>query len=134
MTFAEAVAAMARVSESKSHDYAQAGNRYSNFEFAAQVADEFPDGPDRVFATMLAVKLARLAELLNQQKTPKHESVEDTFLDLCNYGVLWWTWRANRPVTVASTGPHPSSCRCVGCLCACHGERDCPSADDSWGV
>ena len=69
-------------------------NRYSNFEFAAAIADELPDGPDHVFATMIGIKLARLAELLSEGKTPKHESVEDTFLDLSNYAVLWWTWRA----------------------------------------
>jgi hypothetical protein len=96
LTFTDATAQMARVHDAKSHDYAKAENRYSNFEFTAQIADAFPDGPDRVFATMMGIKLARLAELLSQQKTPKHESIEDTFLDLCNYGVLWWTWRSKQ--------------------------------------
>ena len=78
---------MEETHDAKSHDYAKIENRYSNFEFAAAIADEFPDGPDRVFATMLGIKLARLAELLSQGKDPKHESVEDTFLDLSNYAV-----------------------------------------------
>jgi len=93
-TFADALRRMEETHDAKSHDYAKIENRYSNFEFAAAIADEFPDGPDRVFATMLGIKLARLAELLSQGKDPKHESVEDTFLDLSNYAVLWWTWRS----------------------------------------
>ena len=95
-TFSDALERMRLTHDAKSHDYARVENRYSNFEFAAQIADEFPDGPDRVFATLMGIKLARLSELLSQDKTPKHESVEDTFLDLCNYGVLWWTWRSKK--------------------------------------
>ena len=94
--FPEALARMRVTHDAKSHDYAKAENRYSNFEFAAMIADEFPDGPDRVFATMMGIKLARLAELLSQDKAPKHESLEDTFLDLSNYAVLWWTWRSKQ--------------------------------------
>ncbi len=103
-TFTDAVEQMRRVHQAKSHDYAKDTNPYSNFEFAARIADEFPDGPDRVFATMMAIKLARLAELLSQHKTPKHESIEDTFLDLCNYGVLWWTWRSRQAPSVDGHG------------------------------
>ena len=101
-TYTEAVQRMGEVHDAKSHDYAKDHNRYSNFEFAAQLADEFPDGPDRVFATMIGIKLARLAELLKNHKTPKHESIEDTFLDLSNYGVLWWTWRSRQTATPSS--------------------------------
>lgn len=93
-TFPDALRQMEDTHDAKSYDYAKIENRYSNFEFAAAIADEFPDGPDHVFATMLGIKLARLAELLSEGKTPKHESIEDTFLDLSNYAVLWWTWRA----------------------------------------
>lgn len=104
LSFTEATQQMARVHAAKSHDYAADTNPYSNFEFSAAIADQFPAGPDRVFATMMAIKLARLAELLSQHKTPKHESIEDTFLDLCNYGVLWWTWRSQQTPSVDGHG------------------------------
>lgn len=94
MNYTEALYQMAKVHEAKSHDYAKEDNKYSNFEFAAMIADEFPDGPDKVFAAIVGIKLARLAELFKNNKTPQNESIEDSFLDLCNYGVLWWTWRS----------------------------------------
>jgi hypothetical protein len=75
--------------EAKSHDYAQADNPYSNFEYAATVADRFTDPVDRVFATLIGIKLARLAELTGAGKTPKHESVQDTRRDLANYACIW---------------------------------------------
>lgn len=105
-SFTDAIAQMADVHTTKSHDYAKTDNIFSNFEFAAALADEFPEGPDHVFATMLGIKLARLAELLKQQKTPKHEPIEDTFLDLCTYGVLWWLWRARQAEQDDENQPH----------------------------
>lgn len=102
-SFTDATQRMREVHDAKSYDYAQEGNRYSNFETAAHLASQFPDGPDKVFATLMGVKLARLSELLTTQKTPKHESIEDTFLDLCNYGVLWWTWRSRTHLANQST-------------------------------
>jgi len=79
----------------KNHDYAQEGNPYSNFDRAAIIASWFNDSTDKVFATMLGIKLARLAELLNG-KTPKNESVFDSFLDLNTYSVIWHSERRDR--------------------------------------
>lgn len=75
--------------DAKAHDYAQAANPYSNFEYAAAVSARFTDPVDRVFATMLGIKLARLAELTSTGKTPQNESLQDTRRDLANYALIW---------------------------------------------
>lgn len=80
----------------KSADYAQDDNAYSNFEFAAIVSQPFKDPADRVFATMIGVKLARLAELLGSDKTPNNESVEDTMKDMSVYSTMWAAHRRKR--------------------------------------
>ena len=72
----------------KSHDYAQERNKYSNFTRAAELTGTFKDPVDQVFASMIGIKLARLAELLNG-KEPKNESIRDSFVDLVNYAALW---------------------------------------------
>lgn len=74
--------------ERKNHDYASDGNPYSNFEYAAMVSKDFTDPVDRVFATLIGVKLARLQEL-TKGKVPNNESVNDTYLDLANYAAIW---------------------------------------------
>jgi hypothetical protein len=79
---------IAAIHAKKSHDYAQAGNPYSNFEYAAKVAERFTDPIDKVFATMIGIKLARLAEL-RAGKQPKNESVRDSFDDLATYAMIW---------------------------------------------
>jgi hypothetical protein len=81
--------ALAELHDKKSHDYAQADNPYSNFEYAAMVAARFKDPVDRVFVTQLAIKLARLAELTAAGKTPNNESVQDTRRDLANYALIF---------------------------------------------
>jgi hypothetical protein len=80
---------MADIHDKKSEDYASAANRYSNFEFAASCAAQFSDPLDQVFATLIGVKLARLGELCGKGKTPNHESIQDTRIDLSNYAALW---------------------------------------------
>ena len=69
----------------KSHDYAQDGNPFSNFEEAAASAGV---SVDTVFAIMMAIKQARLKELQRADKTPRHESLNDTQVDLALYAVL----------------------------------------------
>lgn len=86
---------MLEIHEIKSHDYADDSNPFSNFEFAAQVAKGFNDEVDKVFATLIGVKLARLQQLLNG-KSPKNESIDDTFLDLANYSAIWASYRMKR--------------------------------------
>jgi hypothetical protein len=89
--FSAALHRMEEVHNAKSHDYATDDNRYANFEFAEALVERFGDPHDQVFATMVGIKIARLGELLGRGKTPKHESIDDSFLDLANYAVLWWT-------------------------------------------
>lgn len=89
--FSAALHRMEEVHNAKSHDYATDDNRYANFEFAEALVARFDDPHDQVFATMVGIKLARLGELLGGGKTPKYESIDDSFLDLANYVVLWWS-------------------------------------------
>ena len=71
----------------KRADYTTA-SRYENFTRCAEVASWFERDIDKVFATLIAVKIARLASLLGR-KEPNNESIADTFVDLVNYGSLW---------------------------------------------
>lgn len=83
---------MAHVHDAKNSDYADDGNPYSNFELAATMAG---CPVDTVFRVLIGVKMARLDELL-KGKTPKHESIEDSLLDLSVYAALWASYR-NKP-------------------------------------
>lgn len=76
---------MRAIHEAKSHDYATVDDPFSNFKLAADVAGV---PVDTVFRVLLGVKLARLRELLNG-KEPKHESIDDSILDLSVYAALW---------------------------------------------
>lgn len=84
---------MADIHDRKSHDYAMASNPFSNFERSGQIASWFKNPVDISFATLIGVKLARLAELSNTDKTPNNESLDDTFLDLATYAALWAAYR-----------------------------------------
>ena len=77
--------------DKKNHDYSDAanGNYYSNFESAATVAG---CSTDTVFRVMIGIKLARLDELL-KGKTPLHESLTDSLIDLTCYAALWTSYR-----------------------------------------
>lgn len=76
------------IHDRKNQDYAQEGNPFSNFERMSTIAEWFNDPVHKSFVSLIGVKLARLAELLNG-KTPKNESIDDSFLDLCTYCVLF---------------------------------------------
>lgn len=117
--FDAALAKMRAVHEAKSHDYADAHNPYSNFDFAQTVAARFDDPLDHVYATMLGIKVARLGQLLSG-KTPKHESIADSFLDLANYVVLWWTHRVDEPAVAAGHGEGVDEWVACGPTCTLH--------------
>ncbi|HYV51908.1 MAG TPA: hypothetical protein VE971_01325 [Candidatus Eisenbacteria bacterium] len=72
----------------KNADYTQ-HNPFENFEKVAQLQQWFESPMDKAFVGLMAVKLARLAALLNTGKTPNNESVGDSFVDLCVYAILW---------------------------------------------
>src|SRR3990167_10827224 len=87
-TFTLMLEQMQAIHDKKSADYSQPTNKYSNFERASLIADWFEDATDRVFVTMIGIKLARIAELSQPGRVPNNESLEDSFLDLCTYCVL----------------------------------------------
>ena len=80
---------MEQIHDKKNKDYAEEGNPYSNFEFAAKVAG---CSPDTIFRALIGVKLARLDELL-KGKQPNNESLNDTLLDLAVYSAIWASYR-----------------------------------------
>ena len=74
----------------KGRDYAAAENPFENFERSATVTSWFKFEEDKVFATFISTKLARLATLLNSGAKPNNESIDDSFLDLATYCILWY--------------------------------------------
>lgn len=70
----------------KAQDYATADNPFVNFE---DVAAAVGTDVDTVFRQFIAVKLARLKNLLTAGKTPNNESIDDTKLDLAVYALLY---------------------------------------------
>lgn len=80
----------ARLHELKSHDYASEDNVFFNFEYATRVAEPF-NGVHKTFATLMGVKMARLAELL-KGKVPKNEAKQDSFIDNTNYSAIWGSY------------------------------------------
>ena len=83
---------MAETHKKKNHDYAGDEGTYFNFEYAAVLAKPFDDPFDKVFATMIGIKLARLSVLKNSGKKPLNESIEDSLKDLATYATIWWTY------------------------------------------
>jgi len=75
----------------KAHDYTTK-DRYENFTRQTILTSWFSEEQDKVFVSIIAIKLARLASLLGQ-KEPKNESIQDTFIDLINYCALWGGYR-----------------------------------------
>lgn len=94
MTPEEMLKKAASILESKAHDYTSGLTRYENFERSALVLKWFKSDLDKAFVSLITTKLARLASLLGR-KEPKNESINDSFLDLINYCVLWSARRSN---------------------------------------
>ena len=76
----------------KNNDYAEDNNCFSNFEYCADKTDI---SVENVFMVFLAVKLARLKELLSGKET-KNESIIDTLKDMANYAVLFSIYLNNK--------------------------------------
>ncbi len=79
------------IHDKKSHDYASDEDRFSNFTRAAEIVSWFKNPIDQVFACMIGIKIARLAELRNG-KNPNNESIRDSHLDLFVYSGLWTSY------------------------------------------
>lgn len=73
----------------KAHDYAQERDCFSNFKFIASTC-KVP--VDKTFLMFLAVKLARLSELIDKGGLSVFESIEDTLMDTINYAALYLSY------------------------------------------
>lgn len=89
------------IHDSKNEDYASSGY-YENFERSAMLMEWFSSNQDKAFVSLIATKLARLATLLGKETAPNNESIDDSFLDLCTYCVLWTTYHRSRGTSVVT--------------------------------
>jgi hypothetical protein len=69
---------------SKGHDYADK-DVLSNFKLSGSICQL---SPEKNCLSLIATKVARLGILLNSNENPKHESIDDSILDLANYTFL----------------------------------------------
>lgn len=87
--FLEALEIMKGVHIKKNKDYADSNNPFSNFDVSEYCISLFKSNRDKTFVWPIATKLARLSTLLNSNKIPNNESIEDSFIDIANYVLLW---------------------------------------------
>jgi hypothetical protein len=78
------VAQMRNTLLSKGDDYANI-DRLSNFKLAGNISGL---NAKLNCLSLISTKVARLGVLLNNNSTPKNESIRDSILDLANYAVL----------------------------------------------
>ena len=83
------------VTMSKRHDYTSGTDAHENFKHSTELISWFYNDNDTAYVALIATKLTRLASLLNENKTPNNESIQDTFIDLINYCALWAERRLN---------------------------------------
>lgn len=69
---------------SKGKDYANQ-DVLSNFKLSGNICGI---SAELNCLSLMATKVARLGVLLNSKETPKHESIDDSILDLANYTFL----------------------------------------------
>ena len=69
---------------SKGKDYANQ-DVLSNFKLSGNICGITPE---LNCLSLIATKVARLGVLLNSKEAPKHESIDDSILDLANYTFL----------------------------------------------
>lgn len=80
---------MKEIHISKNHDYSSKDNPFSNFEISAIMVSWFKNDDDKAFVALIGTKLARLSSLLNSGNLPNNEAIEDSFIDMANYVLLW---------------------------------------------
>lgn len=100
------------IHEKKNDDYASSKSPYENFERSAILAEWFNNPKDKSFTVLIGTKLARLSTLLNKQYAanlagvnqvnPNNESIEDSFLDLATYCILWASYHQSTKVVTNS--------------------------------
>jgi len=98
--FEDTLQKMLEVHKSKSQDYADPSNPFSNFDVSHYILSLFNEDRDKTFVWPIANKLARLATLLNSNNQPNNESIEDSLIDCANYFILWKCDIERRPKNV----------------------------------
>jgi len=76
-----------KVASSKAHDYASQ-DVLSNFKSVSAAAKELGlnvTDPTNYALFMVLLKIARISNLINNNKWPNNESIDDSFLDGINY-------------------------------------------------
>lgn len=91
----------------KAADYARGSDPYSNFRYAGAVSAPFTDPVDRVFATLIGVKLARIAELRTPGRAVRNEPLDDSFVDLTNYAAIWASYQRDEAASADHRIPGP---------------------------
>src|SRR3972149_5938730 len=87
--FIAALEKMKNIHIKKNEDYSSDSNPFSNFDVAEYGISLFKSDRDKTFACPIFTKLARLSVLLSTNKLPNNESIDDSFIDIANYILLW---------------------------------------------
>lgn len=98
---------IAQTHDKKNADYAdpESGDYYGNFEYAALVSDGFSNPIDRVFATLIAIKMARIQELTKPGRKVNNEPVDDSRLDLTTYATIWTAYHESAKIRAGKWQP-----------------------------
>lgn len=86
----------AMIHDKKSHDYASNDDPFANYKFAGLLSKLFNNPDDSGFVGRIGEKLYRLANIENNGKTTKNESIEDTETDIVTITALWVAMRRER--------------------------------------
>ncbi len=79
-------------------------NPNENMERANIIASWFPE-EYKSFASIIGIKLARLAVLLSNNREPANEPIDDTFLDDITYTAMWYAyWKSKQKETIIENG------------------------------
>ena len=76
-----------KIAESKAHDYATEDvlNNFKSVSAAAKALNLDVHNPTNYALFMVLLKIARITNITNNNKYPRHESVKDSFIDGINY-------------------------------------------------
>lgn len=93
----------------KGNDYANT-DRLSNFKLAGSICGL---KAEQNCLSLIATKVARLGVLLNSDKSPNNESIEDSILDLTNYSVLLsMLWSERKQEVCCGDWDEYGKCKC----------------------
>jgi hypothetical protein len=95
-TFYDLLKASGDLHTLKANEYSGDADPYANYKFAGQMSKLFTDPDDSGFLGHIAEKFFRLANLENNKKDPKNETIEETEHELCMLIILWMSMRKDR--------------------------------------